>query len=67
MEEGVKMTSCHEMKEGEIYVCESCGLELKVVRECSDAGTSADDCGCHDKHDPCTFSCCGGSLKKKIN
>ncbi len=59
------MLSCHNMKKGEIYVCEECGLELQVVKECKDAGTPAEECGCHPKADPCTFSCCGKDLVKK--
>jgi hypothetical protein len=60
------MPSCHEMKEGEIYCCETCGLELKVVRKCSDSGDPAAECACHEgEHDPCTFSCCGKELTKK--
>jgi hypothetical protein len=33
------MASCHEMRLGQIYVCESCGLALKVVKECKEVGT----------------------------
>ena len=28
------MASCVEMKEGDIYKCETCGLELKVIKAC---------------------------------
>lgn len=59
------MLSCHNMKKGEIYVCEECGLELQVVKECEDAETPAKECGCHPEADPCTFSCCGKDLVKK--
>jgi hypothetical protein len=55
------MPSCHDMKVGEIYICEECGLELKVVKECTD---THDDCGCGDEGH-CDFSCCGGPLTKK--
>ncbi len=30
----MQMASCHEMKMGQVYVCEGCGLELQVVKEC---------------------------------
>jgi hypothetical protein len=63
--EGNPMPSCHEMRMGEVYACPECGLELKVVKECKDAGTSAEDCACHVEGDPCTFSCCGGDMVKK--
>jgi predicted nucleic acid-binding Zn ribbon protein len=59
------MPNCHEMKKGEVYVCEDCGLELQVVRECKDAGTPAEECGCHATADPCSMSCCGTELVKK--
>jgi predicted nucleic acid-binding Zn ribbon protein len=60
-------TNCHEMKTGQTYVCDACGLELEVVKECRDAGTPADECGCHEGADaePCVFSCCGQSLRLK--
>jgi len=56
------MITCHDMKLDEVYVCKSCGLELKVVHECDD---SAPDCGCHPNATPCTFSCCGTALERK--
>ena len=59
------MTSCRDMKLGDLYVCEGCGIELQVVKECKDHGTAVDDCACHDDNDPCSFSCCGASLIKK--
>ena len=31
------MPSCHQMKLGQVYVCEECGLELKVVKACKSA------------------------------
>lgn len=55
------MANCHEMKVGDIYTCEKCGIELQVLKECKEAGMPADDCECA----PCTFSCCGEDLKKK--
>jgi ribosomal protein L34E len=63
--EDSKMANCHEMKKGEVYVCKECGLELQVVKECRDVGTPAEQCGCHETADPCTFSCCGMDLVKK--
>ncbi|MFX1533310.1 MAG: hypothetical protein ACFFDI_03680 [Promethearchaeota archaeon] len=59
------MVSCHDMKEGQIYTCEDCGLELKVLKECKECGTSAEECGCSDETDHCEFSCCGEPLKLK--
>jgi hypothetical protein len=59
------MANCHEMRKGEVYVCEQCGVELQVVAECRSAGAPAEECKCHPQHEPCTFSCCGQDLKLK--
>jgi predicted nucleic acid-binding Zn ribbon protein len=59
------MPGCHDMKEGEIYYCEDCGLELKVVKECKNAYKPVEECECCQEHGPTTFSCCGIALKKK--
>ena len=56
------MPSCHEMKMDQVYVCEGCGLELKVVKECKECGTEerteAWDCPQRG-----TFASCGGPLQ----
>ena len=59
------MTNCHEMKKGEVYVCEGCGLELQVVNECKEVGTPAEECGCHSGDETPEFACCGKPLIKK--
>lgn len=56
------MLSCHDMKLDQVYVCGTCGLELKVVKECDECGESAEECECTEH---CTFSCCGEELKLK--
>jgi len=56
------MPSCHDMKLGEVYVCEHCELELKVVKTCKDCGESIEDCECPEH---CSFSCCGEEMKLK--
>jgi hypothetical protein len=55
------MASCHEMKLGQVYVCEDCGLELKVVKECEECGTEEGECTLTD----CSFKCCGEEMKLK--
>lgn len=61
------MPSCSEMKMNQVYVCESCGLELKVVKECSECGpapsSSSTTCGCDEG---CSFDCCGGPMKLRM-
>jgi hypothetical protein len=52
------MASCGEMKTGEIYVCEGCGLELQVVATCADSEEGV--CGCAEP-----LSCCGEPLTLK--
>ena len=55
------MTNCHELKKGDIYFCEGCGLELQEIKECKEVGTSVDACSCS----PCNFACCNEELKLK--
>ncbi|HEY5168077.1 MAG TPA: hypothetical protein VIK03_01595 [Thermoleophilia bacterium] len=52
------MASCSEMKAGEIYVCEDCGLEIQVVKSCADSEEGA--CSCSQP-----LTCCGGELVLK--
>ncbi|AEH60133.1 conserved hypothetical protein [Methanosalsum zhilinae DSM 4017] len=52
--------SCFDMKKGQVYTCEECGIELQVIKECSeecriDTGCCADD----------GFMCCGEPLRLK--
>jgi hypothetical protein len=56
------MATCHDMQMGQVYTCEACGLELQVIKECDECGTSEEECGCEA---PCTFECCGETLKLK--
>ena len=60
-----EMASCHEMKRGEVYVCEGCGLELQVMAECEHAGIPAEECACHVDGGECAIVCCGRPLVKK--
>jgi hypothetical protein len=52
------MASCGEMKAGEVYVCESCGLEIQVLASCADREEGA--CACAE-----SLTCCGGPLTLK--
>ncbi len=56
------MSNCHDMKLGQVYVCEACSLELEVVKECEVCEKDAADCECVEHG---TFSCCGEPLKLK--
>lgn len=56
------MPSCHDMKLGQVYVCEGCGLELEVVQECDECGEEAGECTCIEH---CSFECCGQEMKLK--
>lgn len=29
------MASCETMKKGQVYVCEDCGFEVEVIKECN--------------------------------
>ncbi|MGA1868387.1 MAG: hypothetical protein ACMUJM_07550 [bacterium] len=59
------MPGCHDMKKGEIYMCEDCGMELQVIKECKDIETDAAECGCHIEDETCSIECCGKPLIKK--
>lgn len=54
------MAGCNNMKEGQVYICANCGIELKVVKECT-------ECVEHEKccNEPCSFECCGMPLVVK--
>jgi hypothetical protein len=55
------MARCDEMREGEVYYCEHCGLEIEVVEECShEEGEEAGEvCKITE------FTCCGEPLSLK--
>lgn len=55
------MLHCHEMKQGQVYGCRECGLELTVTRECTECDEGGEEC-CHGA---CTFKCCGQELAVK--
>ena len=49
------MAICHEMNVGDVFFCESCGLELRVEKTC---GIGEDACSV-------PLQCCGKDMKKK--
>lgn len=49
--------SCHDMKKGQVYKCEDCGLEIKIMNTCKEC--------CEDGSCGCSFQCCGKDLKLK--
>lgn len=52
------MARCDEMREGEVYYCEHCGLEIEVLEECShEEGEEAEET-CRIEG----FVCCGEPL-----
>lgn len=54
------MPCCYDLKVGQIWVCEECGLELQVVKECE--CSDEEPCDCDEDLD---FTCCGETLRKK--
>lgn len=52
------MINCSEMKGGEVYLCKSCGLELKVEKPCSCGTGQGQSCSV-------PLQCCGGDMQKK--
>jgi hypothetical protein len=55
--EDLIMANCGDMKEGDLYYCESCGLELRVTKTCSCGSGGADACSV-------PLQCCGKEMKK---
>ncbi len=51
------MANCSEMKIGDVYVCNVCGLELKVEKRCT-CGEGATSC-------TVPLQCCGQDMVKK--
>lgn len=50
------MANCADMKKGDVYKCDQCGLELQVVKTCT----------CGEGQASCTvpLQCCGQEMKK---
>ncbi len=55
------MARCDEMREGEVYYCEECGLEIEVLEECSHEEGDEDEETCSIEG----FVCCGRPLTLK--
>ena len=51
------MANCCEMNEGDLFVCRTCGLELRVAKACA-CKTGKTSC-----HVP--LQCCGQNMEKK--
>ena len=52
------MANCTEMKEGDLFVCETCGLELQVIKACSCIAGEEISC-------TVPLQCCGKDMVKK--
>ncbi|MBN1801477.1 MAG: hypothetical protein JW891_08225 [Candidatus Lokiarchaeota archaeon] len=52
------MSSCNNLKDGDVIVCEHCGLEMTITKAC---GCGEDDAACSEEG----FNCCGKPMKKK--
>ena len=66
------MPMSHDIKKGETYTCEVCGLTLQVIEQCKRFGVPDEDVTPGDKIcDACggahqfEITCCGTVLKKK--
>jgi hypothetical protein len=57
------MAGCHDMKKNELWTCPDCGLELRVEKECDQAGMPADQC----KHETPCLVCCDKPLVRKAS
>ena len=52
------MAICHDMNPGDVFICESCGLELRVEKACSCESGGEDACSV-------PLQCCGKDMVKK--
>lgn len=52
---------CVDLKSGQVWVCESCGLEIKIVKEC-DCSKDASKVTCESN---ACLTCCERPLKLK--
>lgn len=52
------MANCCDMKEGDVFVCNLCGLELKVANPCKCETGEAGSCNV-------PLQCCGQEMVKK--
>jgi len=59
--EAVTMARCDQMKVGEIYVCEQCGFEFQVLKECVHQDEMKHDGSCHEAG----CGCCGEEMRLK--
>jgi hypothetical protein len=53
------MAHCHDMRVGQVYVCEECGLELEVAKSCTVNGNHPKGVSCT----VCTHVCCDKDMK----
>ena len=52
------MANCSEMKEGDVFYCKVCGLELSVKKPCKCDGGEGDTC-------TVPLQCCNQEMTKK--
>ena len=52
------MPGCTQVKKGDKFYCEECGLELEVTNSCN---CGEDDASCSSE----TIACCGHEMKVK--
>ena len=51
------MTDCPDMKEGDLFLCDACGLELRVEKSCNYSAGQEGTCGV-------PLQCCGMDMVK---
>jgi hypothetical protein len=54
------MAHCTEMKLDQVWVCDKCGLQIKVVKECSCSEDPSVENACPADS---VLTCCGSPLK----
>jgi len=61
------MPTCREMKKGDTYFCDDCGLEIQVTNQSSYAAAAGSTaCGSYTTDAPSVnLKCCGADMTKK--
>ena len=54
------MANCCDMQEGDLFHCDTCGLELEVKKACTCNSGAEDSCSV-------PLMCCGKEMAKKSN
>ena len=52
----MSVANCYNMKKGDVLVCDACGLEVQVIKDCSCKNGEEDACSA-------PMTCCGQPMR----